>query len=211
MALHPLLDTYSIRYSSLCRCSIRCFDAAWKREVGLEICVDHPIAVRVCGRNWSFDCRELSGLDVCTSFLFLLRHMIRLPWANLCTSLGAVYNAGYFQMSTWIPFIWSLISVLILVLASFTIQFALWNLATFSHDSNPSTGNLIDISAPWPSLKRSINPNILHQSWWVASNTLNRRNISLWFTTLSAPIVSRWHMVPPLGDTRVYGSHQRVF
>ncbi|ESZ92653.1 hypothetical protein SBOR_6958 [Sclerotinia borealis F-4128] len=36
--------------------------------------------------------------------------------------LGAVYNAGYFQMSTWIPFIWSLINVLVLIISSFSIQ-----------------------------------------------------------------------------------------
>jgi len=36
--------------------------------------------------------------------------------------LGAVYNAGYFKMSTWIPFIWSLINVLVLTLSSFSIQ-----------------------------------------------------------------------------------------
>lgn len=39
--------------------------------------------------------------------------------------LGAVYSAGYFHMSTWIPLIWSLISVLVLILASFSVQFAL--------------------------------------------------------------------------------------
>jgi Putative transmembrane protein 170 len=38
------------------------------------------------------------------------------------SSLGAVYNAGYFQMSTWIPFVWSLINVLVLILSSFSIQ-----------------------------------------------------------------------------------------
>jgi hypothetical protein len=37
-------------------------------------------------------------------------------------SLGAVYNAGYFSMSTWIPFIWSLINILVLILSSFSIQ-----------------------------------------------------------------------------------------
>jgi len=36
--------------------------------------------------------------------------------------LGAVFNAGYFQMSTWIPFVWSLINVLVLILSSFSIQ-----------------------------------------------------------------------------------------
>ncbi|TGO41557.1 hypothetical protein BHYA_0020g00560 [Botrytis hyacinthi] len=36
--------------------------------------------------------------------------------------LGAVYNAGWFQMSTWIPFIWALINVLVLIISSFAIQ-----------------------------------------------------------------------------------------
>ncbi|THV49693.1 hypothetical protein BGAL_0183g00110 [Botrytis galanthina] len=36
--------------------------------------------------------------------------------------LGAIYNAGYFQMSTWIPFIWALINVLVLIISSFAIQ-----------------------------------------------------------------------------------------
>lgn len=36
--------------------------------------------------------------------------------------LGAVYNAGYFRMSTWIPFVWAIINVLILILSSFSIQ-----------------------------------------------------------------------------------------
>jgi len=36
--------------------------------------------------------------------------------------LGAVYNSGSFKMSTWIPFVWSLINVLILIVSSFSIQ-----------------------------------------------------------------------------------------
>ncbi|KAG9232037.1 hypothetical protein BJ875DRAFT_98495 [Amylocarpus encephaloides] len=36
--------------------------------------------------------------------------------------LGAVYSAGYFRMSTWIPFVWALINISILVLSSFSIQ-----------------------------------------------------------------------------------------
>ncbi|KAM3081923.1 hypothetical protein ACMFMG_004386 [Clarireedia jacksonii] len=36
--------------------------------------------------------------------------------------LGAVYNAGYFRMSTWIPFVWSLINVLVLILSSFRVE-----------------------------------------------------------------------------------------
>lgn len=36
--------------------------------------------------------------------------------------LGAIYNAGDFKMSTWVPFTWALINVLILILSSFSIQ-----------------------------------------------------------------------------------------
>lgn len=36
--------------------------------------------------------------------------------------LGAVYNSGGFRVSTWIPFVWSLISVLVLIVSSFSIQ-----------------------------------------------------------------------------------------
>ncbi|CAZ85377.1 unnamed protein product [Tuber melanosporum] len=36
--------------------------------------------------------------------------------------LGAVYQAGYFRMSTWIPFVWSVINLLVLLLSSFSMQ-----------------------------------------------------------------------------------------
>ncbi|KAF4314017.1 hypothetical protein GTA08_BOTSDO00571 [Botryosphaeria dothidea] len=39
--------------------------------------------------------------------------------------LGGVYSAGYYSMSTWIPFVWGLINTLVLILSSFAIQGAL--------------------------------------------------------------------------------------
>ena len=36
--------------------------------------------------------------------------------------LGTVYHAGYYRMSTWTPFVWGLINVLVLVLASFNMH-----------------------------------------------------------------------------------------
>ncbi|KAF2015509.1 hypothetical protein BU24DRAFT_179696 [Aaosphaeria arxii CBS 175.79] len=36
--------------------------------------------------------------------------------------LGAVYQAGYFKMSTWIPFIWALVNAVVLILSSFAIH-----------------------------------------------------------------------------------------
>ena len=37
-------------------------------------------------------------------------------------SIGGVYTAGYFRMSTWIPFSWGIINALVLILSSFAIQ-----------------------------------------------------------------------------------------
>jgi len=36
--------------------------------------------------------------------------------------LGAVYNAGYFKMSTWTPLLWGIINMQVLVVSSFRIQ-----------------------------------------------------------------------------------------
>ncbi|ORX94293.1 hypothetical protein BCR34DRAFT_225879 [Clohesyomyces aquaticus] len=36
--------------------------------------------------------------------------------------LGGVYNAGYFRMSTWVPFVWALVNALVLILSSFAIH-----------------------------------------------------------------------------------------
>jgi hypothetical protein len=42
--------------------------------------------------------------------------------ANVVCSVGAIYFNGRFHMSTWIPFIWGWINVLMLIVSSFTIQ-----------------------------------------------------------------------------------------
>ncbi|PGH36158.1 hypothetical protein GX50_01013 [[Emmonsia] crescens] len=36
--------------------------------------------------------------------------------------LGAVYEAGNYKMTTWIPFSWAAINTLVLILSSFSIQ-----------------------------------------------------------------------------------------
>lgn len=44
------------------------------------------------------------------------------PLTEISSSLGAVYKAGGFRMSTWIPFVWAVINALVLILSSFSIQ-----------------------------------------------------------------------------------------
>ncbi|KAL1967871.1 hypothetical protein VTN77DRAFT_2560 [Rasamsonia byssochlamydoides] len=39
--------------------------------------------------------------------------------------LGAVYEAGNFTMSTWIPLVWAVINVLVLIISSFPMQGAI--------------------------------------------------------------------------------------
>jgi hypothetical protein len=48
------------------------------------------------------------GLDIMEKLLTIIR-------------LGGVYQAGYFEMSTWIPFVWAVINTLVLILSSFAI------------------------------------------------------------------------------------------
>ncbi len=39
-----------------------------------------------------------------------------------CHSVGATYLVGNFAMSTWIPFVWGWVNVLVLIVSSFRIQ-----------------------------------------------------------------------------------------
>lgn len=36
--------------------------------------------------------------------------------------VGAVYNAGYYKMSTWTPFLWGVVNCLVVILGSFRVQ-----------------------------------------------------------------------------------------
>lgn len=42
--------------------------------------------------------------------------------ADRWNRLGAVYQAGYYEMNTWIPCTWGFINVLTLIISSFSIQ-----------------------------------------------------------------------------------------
>jgi hypothetical protein len=48
--------------------------------------------------------------------------MRKVKWKVLITRVGwAEYQAGYFKMSTWIPFVWAVVNTLVLILSSFAI------------------------------------------------------------------------------------------
>jgi hypothetical protein len=126
LAIHSPLDVdsiWSIPYHSGVVC---CGDAGKKDEV--EGFMGGAGCVRDCGWGGGDHGGEYSGSDV--SSLALRRSLFRrVVWRSGAeytystnSSLGAVYNAGFFHMSTWIPFVWSIICVLVLILSSFSIQ-----------------------------------------------------------------------------------------
>lgn len=49
-------------------------------------------------------------------------HSAQTGVTNNSSRVGAVYRAGYYEMNTWIPAVWAAISVLVLVISSFSIQ-----------------------------------------------------------------------------------------
>lgn len=65
----------------------------------------------------------LAGSVVGLMYVSISLQMIWFLKADMDVSrLGAIYRAGDLKMSTWIPFIWALINVLVLILSSFSIQ-----------------------------------------------------------------------------------------
>lgn len=76
-------------------------------------------AVIIQWRNWK--------IIWITPFIFAAGGGAEAFIAGSCVGglLAAVYNAGHFRMSTWVPFVWGLINSLILILSSFAIQGAL--------------------------------------------------------------------------------------
>lgn len=83
--------------------------------------MDRTTTVYVCGWHSGRIGRERGGFDVC--IYIRLNDIIQHQRTDIDLSrLGAIYRAGDLKMSTWIPFIWALIHVLVLILSSFSIQ-----------------------------------------------------------------------------------------
>lgn len=70
--------------------------------------------------------------------MHLLHLVARSDWMLMVfpflgVALALVYNSGFFVMSTWIPFLWSLIQILVVMAGSYsTITTILWTLSTRS-------------------------------------------------------------------------------
>lgn len=91
--------------------------AARERQVGLEIRLGHSAGLHAycwCGgvARWKHSWLDVSAWWSNGSSII----------ADRIPSLGAVYNAGYYKMSTWIPFTWAWINVVVLILSSFSFQ-----------------------------------------------------------------------------------------
>ncbi|KAJ6134429.1 hypothetical protein N7523_000751 [Penicillium sp. IBT 18751x] len=70
------------------------------------------------GRNWSVIWLVPLFYSVVAGLEGLLAGSI----VGLVFVLGAVYEAGNFRMSTWVPLIWAGVNVMVLILTSFPMQ-----------------------------------------------------------------------------------------
>lgn len=133
LALHPSLDDHRRRGRALSRGWVCLLRAVAELEGHLGC------ACSVHGGRWDrgCDCWECCWWIVSTCF-FDLFAFPRLPdrsglffhyrrilsgrgWLTECR-LAGVYSAGFFRMSTWIPFSWGVINALVLIISSFAIQ-----------------------------------------------------------------------------------------
>ena len=92
-------------------------EEGWRKGEEAQGAVGRARRLCCCGWGGGNIGGECGGIDVSG-----LRSAIYEGYLLIANRLGAVYNAGGFKMSTWIPFVWSLISVLVLILSSFSIQ-----------------------------------------------------------------------------------------
>jgi hypothetical protein len=67
--------------------------------------------------SWEYNWSCVSGLfDIC------IPRNDQAANASTMDSLGAVYEAGNFRMSTWLPMIWGGVNVMVLIVTSFPMQ-----------------------------------------------------------------------------------------
>jgi hypothetical protein len=116
----PLVNGYSQHASYLYRTTdIWRFTVVWT-FIFFGAChvVSAAIAVFFLGRkNWL-----IGAWAVPVVFAVLAGLEAFLAGSVVGGLLGGVYNAGFYRMSTWIPFVWGLINTVFLILSSFAIQ-----------------------------------------------------------------------------------------
>ncbi|PNP37515.1 hypothetical protein TGAM01_v201159 [Trichoderma gamsii] len=95
---------------------IALFTHGWKKSSWKYLWLTPIIYLGVAGLE-----ALLSGTIV--GVMSVLKGMYKAEMCADCWSrLGAVYQAGYYEMNTWIPCTWGFINVLTLIISSFSIQ-----------------------------------------------------------------------------------------
>lgn len=119
MALYTLLDADSLRWRAPGCGRLRgCYAMAQ-----LAGRLAHAAGVWCRGRPGSSPGWERGRASVSLLIPCLVNWVnARLQVLIYKSSLGAVYEAGNFMMSTWIPLIWAGVNVLVLILSSFPTQ-----------------------------------------------------------------------------------------
>ena len=129
MAIHTVLDITFLRWCASVCGILGCCDTVSQLENCLD-CASPVYCSCKLRRPPSWEC-SWTHVSFLTSLISTMRLKIWERYIlndNGPDSLGAVYEAGDFKMSTWIPFIWAVISTLVLILSSFSIQGGLWKI-----------------------------------------------------------------------------------
>src|SRR3569833_364311 len=119
LALHPDMDTHHLRHLPPRSGRHRRSHAARQGPVPVEVGLGHPHRLhggRGCGGSVR---RQRRGSDVSVPTVSV-GYLVRLLTRQ--SRVGAVYTSGSFRMSTWIPFIWGWVNVLVQTISSFSIQ-----------------------------------------------------------------------------------------
>lgn len=116
LEVYALLDPHPLWPVSSGRRGCSRVDADRQEEVYLEISLD--CAPDLCFYRCVRSChsRQCCWADV--GFPAIAGQGV---YADVCR-VGAGYLAGNFTMSTWVPFVWGWVNVLVLLVASFRIQ-----------------------------------------------------------------------------------------
>lgn len=82
------------------------------------------LAFHVCAAAWAslMHRKALGGLWILTTYVLVAGMQATVAGSLVGLMLGAVYRAGLFGMTTWIPFVWGAVQIIYMVVRSYSMM-----------------------------------------------------------------------------------------